>query len=157
MSDMDKLRRIAEDLGKKGQRYWPAFPTPDLMGWLLHEGQCVYCGTNLIEIRSVTNALGTTDHLLPKGTYPELENAPLNLVPCCTGCNGIKRNWDPNSVSPPLYDRNTDDGIKNEKTQREFIERAKKYVETKRTEREGEFPADRAFWLEAVQKLKKSS
>jgi hypothetical protein len=159
MIDQQKLRRIAEELGKKGRlktgrRYWKEFPVPHLMGWLLHKGHCPYCGENLLDSKSMQNAIGGTDHLLPRCDYPELENDPLNFVPVCAGCNGLKRHWDPNTCGPILYNRGQEDHIRDEEVQSALIERAKAQIEKRRTERVANFPEDHANWLRALEELR---
>ena len=103
------------------------------------------------------NGLGGTDHLLPKRDYPKLENDPLNFVPACVGCNGLKRDWDPNAVSPQLYDRENESHIKDEETQRMLISRAREHIDKKRKERETDFPEDQANWLEALKQWRTHS
>src|SRR4051812_10868814 len=99
----DNLRRVAKDLRRTGSGgYWSTFCVADLMEWLRKDGICTYCGNSIVDKHHVTNMLGTWDHLLPKVKYPELENHPLNRVPCCTYCNSIKRDWDPNAVGSTL-------------------------------------------------------
>ncbi|BDR55267.1 hypothetical protein KIMH_13780 [Bombiscardovia apis] len=44
--------------------------------------RCPYCGVNH------ANQL---DHYLPKADYQYLSVTPLNLIPCCQRCNGVKR------------------------------------------------------------------
>lgn len=95
MTNLEDLRHIAEGLQAQGGSYWQLFPKlterPDLMGWLLHKGQCVYGDTPLVEVRDMINRLGQTDHLLPKDKYPELQCDLFNLVPVCYACNSLKR------------------------------------------------------------------
>jgi 5-methylcytosine-specific restriction endonuclease McrA len=156
MPELNKLRAIAKDLQDKKGTYWRMFPNlkerPDLIGWLLHEGQCVYCGTDLVEVYHMTMRLGETDHLLPKdkNKYPELEGDVLNLVPACHGCNGLKLNWDPNTDGPHLYIRENESQIRDENIQRELISRATKYIDGERQKRRVVFRLDQANWLEAL-------
>ncbi len=53
--------------------------------------------------------VATLDHYLPKENYPEFAVLPANLVPCCTGCNGAKRTYIPNSVEEQLFHPYFDD------------------------------------------------
>lgn len=152
-ADLDKHRRFAENLQKKGG-YWGLFPTADLIGWLLHEGKCVYCDTPLVDTYHMTNGLGGTDHLLPKIKYPELRDDPLNLVPACAGCNGIKRNWDANEqFSPPLYQQEIGGGIKNKDIHDQLVLKAREEVDKKRRKRQQTFPTDQANWANAIRQL----
>jgi 5-methylcytosine-specific restriction endonuclease McrA len=92
-----ELRRIAKALKKK-KGYWATFNIVEhLMGWLLHEGQCVYCKTDLIKADYITVGLATTDHLIPRIKRPDLHKDWLNAVPACSRCNGLKRHADPTS------------------------------------------------------------
>lgn len=150
MPDLEKLRRIATDLRKRGG-YWGTFPLGDLMGWLLHKGRCVYCDTPLVEPYHMTNGLGGTDHLLPQADYPELDDDPLNLLPVCVGCNGLKRDWDPNTqVSPQLYHSKTGEPVRDEHTCELLISRAREHVDKRRKERQANFPKDQANWSDAL-------
>jgi hypothetical protein len=46
---------------------------------------CAYCGLN---------TPNTFDHYLPKSKFPEFSVLSLNLIPCCSDCNSLKRdNW----------------------------------------------------------------
>lgn len=62
-------------------------------------GVCPMCGH-----RDATEL----DHYLPKTQYPLLSTNPLNLVPCCSDCNGLKDNTYPKSREQefihPYYD-----------------------------------------------------
>jgi hypothetical protein len=156
MVDLEKLRRVAENLRKK-RGYWAEFPTADLMGWVLHKGQCVYCDAHLADSHNMTNRLGGTDHLLPKTKYPRLRDDPLNLAPVCGGCNGLKRDWDPNSEDlPQLYDPETGGAI-DEKIHALLISRARGRVDKKRKERQVNFPKDDANWADALRQWRTPS
>jgi 5-methylcytosine-specific restriction endonuclease McrA len=149
MPDLDKYRRVAVDLRKKGG-YWGEFPIADLMGWMLHQGRCVYCDAHLADGHHVTNRLGGTDHLLPKTKYPELRDDPLNLVPACGGCNGLKRDWDPNTeVLPVLYNPESGEAI-DENAHTQLVSRARERVAAKRKERQANFSKDQAKWADAL-------
>jgi len=154
MPDLNKLRAIAKDLQDKKGTYWRMFPAikerPDLLSWLLHEGECVYCGTDLVEVRHMVNRMGETDHLLPKDKYLELVGDVLNLVPACHGCNGLKLNWDPNADGPRLYVRENEAHVRDENIQIELISRARKYIDEERRKRRPIFQQDQANWLEAL-------
>lgn len=40
------------------------------------------------------NNVNTFDHLIPKNEFSELSDHPVNLMPCCSQCNGMKSsNW----------------------------------------------------------------
>lgn len=40
------------------------------------------------------NNVNTLDHLIPKSEFSELSDHPINLMPCCSDCNGKKSsNW----------------------------------------------------------------
>lgn len=62
-------------------------------------GVCPMCGH-----RDVTEL----DHYLPKSQYPLLSTNPVNLVPCCSDCNGLKDNSYPKNdyeeFIHPYYD-----------------------------------------------------
>lgn len=50
---------------------------------------CQYC---------TINSINSFDHYLPKEEYSEFSVNPLNLIPCCTECNGHKLvNWKENN------------------------------------------------------------
>lgn len=152
----DKLRGVAQELRAKGG-YWATFNVNDLMEWLEHEGTCTYCSASIVDEYHVTNRLGTWDHLLPKAKYLEIENHPLNRVPCCMACNCLKSSWDPNSqVLPRLYEPENGRDI-NTEIQQQLITRSKQYVEKKRAERNANFPSEHANWLAAMSKLGRSA
>ena len=48
------------------------------------KGTCQYCGV------SKPNSM---DHYLPISDYPEFSILGINLIPCCTDCNGKKRSY----------------------------------------------------------------
>ena len=59
-----------------------------------HGGRCAYCGRDLVGER-LSYASARTDHLLPKGQFPDLANHKDNWVLSCSVCNGAKRDWFP--------------------------------------------------------------
>jgi hypothetical protein len=141
-----RLVSIAKDL-KRGGGYWSLFPTPHLAGWLLSGAKCVYCGVDLLEKPHTIDGTATVDHLLPRQTYPELSQTLLNLVPCCAGCNNVKRGWDPNN-DPKLY--NLDDLTPFTMQMREeFTQRAKSHISELRMTRAANFERDRTRWAAA--------
>ena len=165
MPEFDKLHRLAKQLKDKKGTYWPPMPLPDIMGWLLRGGQCVYCDTPLVEIHKMINRLGETDHLLPKGKYKKLlvkakyENLtsdPRNLVPACSGCNSLKRHYDPNTDGPELYNPENESHI-SEDIQEQLITRARKHVNGERQTRHATFQQDQANWFEALKQWRTHS
>lgn len=60
-------------------------------------GYCAYC--------RYQNA-GTLDHFLPKAEFGMLAIEPWNLVPCCTDCNGNRKERSPNArlIHPHFLD-----------------------------------------------------
>lgn len=84
------------------RQYWNVFEYPEhLVGWLLTNMHCAYCGTNLMD-REIPNRTACTDHLLPRSQsqYKHLEcHSIMNAVACCRSCNQIKNGWDPNDGS----------------------------------------------------------
>jgi 5-methylcytosine-specific restriction endonuclease McrA len=101
LTDEVKLCQIAKDLKKRGG-FWGKFKIVEhLMGWLFHEGICVYCRADLIEADYITVGLATTDHLIPRVKRPDLDKDWLNAVPACSRCNGLKRHSDPTSEEGP--------------------------------------------------------
>jgi hypothetical protein len=53
--------------------------------------------------------VSSLDHYLPKENYPEFAVLPMNLVPCCSGCNGEKRAFIPNAEEEQLFHPYFDD------------------------------------------------
>lgn len=49
--------------------------------------QCVYCGIKIFE-----PLMASIEHFYPKSLYPELMNAPDNLLIACRACDAIKNN-----------------------------------------------------------------
>lgn len=45
---------------------------------------CQYC---------TLNSINSLDHFIPKGNFPEFSVNPLNLLPCCSECNGKKSKY----------------------------------------------------------------
>ena len=63
------------------------------------DDRCPLCGVGIVT---------TLDHHLPKSEYPVLSVVPTNLVPCCSWCQGAKREAFPdqseNQTLHPYYD-----------------------------------------------------
>ncbi len=57
--------------------------------YVTYDGKCAFCGCDLIDTPE-HYALGTIDHLLPKGEYPELADLEVNHVLSCFTCNQLK-------------------------------------------------------------------
>lgn len=53
--------------------------------------------------------VASLDHYLPRENYPEFAVLPVNLVPCCSGCNGEKRAFIPNAEEEQLFHPYFDD------------------------------------------------
>lgn len=53
--------------------------------------------------------VASLDHYLPRENYPEFAVLPVNLVPCCSGCNGEKRAFIPNAEGDQLFHPYFDD------------------------------------------------
>ena len=100
--DEEELCRIARGLRKRNEpEFWWKFSNlAHLVGWLRHRGRCVYCDTDLVEGQYIRHGWATTDHLLPKSVYPELDKCSLNTVPACSACNSLKGGVDP---SKPVW------------------------------------------------------
>lgn len=89
----DTLEKITEDSGMQAMKDdlqslydYKAKPFADLLDTLItHDGilddTCPNCDKDSVE---------TFDHLLPQSLYPEFSDHPLNLMPCCSECNGHK-------------------------------------------------------------------
>jgi len=58
------------------------------------EGRCAFCGRDLIGTPDAYS-IGTLDHILPKGKYPELSEDQRNKALSCLVCNHLKGNFDP--------------------------------------------------------------
>ncbi len=93
--------------------------------------------------------------MLPKKIYPELDDDPLNLVPTCVPCQGLKSDWDPNTVQPQLYAAN-ENRIRDEETQRTFILRAKEEIGNRPKRRVDDFVNGRGLenWVEALERVR---
>ncbi len=148
----EELREAAGRLHRaQGGAYWRSFNgaadgSPGravLMGWIRFRCKCAYCCKNLADPTQMLG-LGNTDHLLPRGAYPELNylqnaSAYLNAVPCCAPCNRIKRAFDPNGGVDigtgqrydPVYDRSRDESLTPE-MQIELIRRAEAHIKEER-------------------------
>ena len=145
MTDLNALRQVAEELRRQGP-YWRTFrPVEHLMGWLYDEGKCVYCDVNLVPAHTKARS-ATTDHLLPKGQYPELHTDPLNAVPACADCNHTKGTWDPNENGERPQCLTSE-------MRRDFIARAKEHIRAKRQRGEATSQQDLAAWQEALEAL----
>jgi hypothetical protein len=160
MQDPEQLRQTALWLQGKGG-YWGTFLCIEpLMGWLNHNGFCVYCNAYLIDGSHMTGGLATTDHLLPKENYPALDFTNgalpfrdyLNAVPACVGCNCLKRSWDPNTYGPELYHSGTDSRLTCE-MQKELIRRARTHIESKRAKRMSINDQEQTNWETALNQL----
>jgi HNH endonuclease len=146
MIQMDELRMVAGDLQQQGQ-YWRSFKRIEhLMGWLYDKGKCVYCDEDLVEKGHTITGSATTDHLLPKRKYIQLDDEPLNAVPACSACNHLKGQWDPNERgdTPAL----TAD------LRREFVARARGHIRAKRQKRAAEFQLDLEAWQRALRRCR---
>jgi hypothetical protein len=64
-----------------------------------------------------------SDHLLPKSKYADLGHDPANLVPSCSECNYLKRDYDPSAGTVPAD---------LDKARPNLIENAKAEIERKR-------------------------
>jgi len=154
------LKDTAEWLSGQTE-YWGSFrvnrkdkpePLAHLMGWLKHEGHCVYCGKNLVGDAETLRHAATTDHLLPKGEYPELDSDPLNAVPACGVCNSLKRAYDPNKHLG-VYRKGS--GCLTPEQQERLIEDVKEScLKTKTAERDSNFEDNFNSWKEALERLK---
>ena len=63
-------------------------------------GRCPYCGQRDV---------GTLDHYLPQGSFPEFSVLPSNLIPCCRDCNHEKREHIPSTNFDQLFHPYFDD------------------------------------------------
>ncbi len=148
--DLEKARNFAIELNKKGGYWGGRWGVYQLVGWVLHRGVCVYCGTNLIDPRYIgPGALVATDHLLPKGPkhYPDLEAEELNQVPSCSTCNSLKGSFDPSEGI-----RLTRDDLMVKATRYKLILRATDHIHKNKAVRIDQFELDLANWNEAMRK-----
>ena len=153
--ELEKAQRIANELYKKG-RYWSGrqgWGSYQLAGWILHNGTCIYCKTDLSDPRKLIPGKGqATDHLLPKSKYPELELEDLNQLPCCSTCNRLKDDFDP-SVGVKEGIRLTRDDLRIQETRDTLIQNAKDDLDKKNAGRKPRFDdEDLADWNEAMRK-----
>jgi hypothetical protein len=125
----DELLQLATRLQTE-QRYFQGWNIAALQGFLRHDGRCVYCGEDLFRDFSIGSC---GDHLLPKSKYAHLSQHPANLVPACSECNHLKRDYDP-SEGIDLADL--------DEARPKLIENAKAEIERKRVEGDwrNEFP-----------------
>jgi hypothetical protein len=63
-------------------------------------GRCPYCGQRDV---------GTLDHYLPQGGFPEFSVLPSNLIPCCRDCNHEKLEHIPSTNFDQLFHPYFDD------------------------------------------------
>jgi hypothetical protein len=66
-------------------------------------GRCPYCGQRDV---------GTLDHYLPQGSFPEFSVLPSNLIPCCRDCNHKKLEHIPSTSFDQLFHPYFDDWSK---------------------------------------------
>jgi hypothetical protein len=140
-SSEERLRELAIRLRGMPGVYWRSFGVigiEALMGWTRFRCKCVYCCKGLAEPNHMLG-LGTTDHLLPRGRYPELDflsrDSPrnyLNAVPCCFSCNRIKRATDPNELGSRLYEKGIETKQLTPEMQIMLIDRARRHIDEKR-------------------------
>lgn len=88
ISENARMKANADDL--KSLYKYNAKPFQGLYEFLVKKNG-VLCDTcPNCELDSITSF----DHQLPQSKYPEFSDHPLNLMPCCQGCNGHKSaNW----------------------------------------------------------------
>jgi 5-methylcytosine-specific restriction endonuclease McrA len=159
-----ELRRTGGFWGEMGRARDEDRTETAFMGWIHCKGLCVYCGDNLIDCDLMVHGLVSTDHLLPSCKYPELDftkvgTDPLNAVTACWGCNGLKRNWDPNTD----HKKDAPDNLDSEEalyrvpdrpltleTQKILIARAKGYIEKKRASKRLNNAQDLENWRRIV-------
>lgn len=55
---------------------------------------CPYCNRSYIFTSSKSGTRPQYDHYFPKSKYPYLALSMYNLIPCCSICNGLKRDVD---------------------------------------------------------------
>lgn len=100
----EELKRVSMNLSRK-KGFWGKFRRiTHLMGWVFHEGRCVYCQADLVYGDYISCGLASTDHLVPKSRRSESFDPDgnwENLVPACSRCNGLKRHQDPSSEEGP--------------------------------------------------------
>lgn len=89
----DRLEDVAESADMKAMKTdlqalydYDAKPFANLLDQLITQDgvlddTCPNCDKDSVE---------TFDHLLPQSLYPEFSDHPLNLMPCCSECNGHK-------------------------------------------------------------------
>lgn len=152
---LEKAQKIANELYKKG-RYWSGrqgWGQYQLTGWILHNGTCVYCKTDLRDPRKlIPGKEQATDHLLPKSKYSELKEVDLNQLPCCATCNMLKGEFDP-SIGVKEGIRLTKDDLKVQETRDTLIQKTKDYLDEKTAGRKPRFDdEDLADWEEAMRK-----
>jgi hypothetical protein len=109
-----------------------------LQVWAECDFRCAYCDADLLSSYDLY-ALGQTDHLLPRGAYPQLCESPSNHVLSCWTCNRLKRHWDPNTrVGDMIF---TQGVALTSEQRRTLIDRAATYVKSLRTHRSAELSA----------------
>lgn len=72
---------------------------------------CPYCNRSYVFTSEETGTRPQYDHFFPKSKYPYLALSLYNLIPCCSICNGLKRDVDTHE-SPFIYPY--DEGYGNE-------------------------------------------
>lgn len=96
---------------------------------------CEYCGRDLLHDR-LGYAVIELDHLLPKGSHPELENCSDNWVASCgVMCNRTKGDWSP--VEPRITEEELNDH------RDEFVQAARAYIYQQRVNQDH-------YWLDVI-------
>jgi 5-methylcytosine-specific restriction endonuclease McrA len=143
----DKLR---DELGVSEMGSWSF---EDLYCGMRDDLYCVYCGCDLIKDRDdlsgrdIFNYLHYFDHLLPTSKYPELERELSNRVLCCTPCNQLKQDWDPNQPMP-IYLART--GQLLEEDRKELIRRSKEHLQGLRRTADENFAKQRSRIIDCM-------
>src|SRR5215813_1270051 len=117
--------------------------------WLRDKFQCVYCDRDMLESYDTHYWFSHIDHLLPRSyeKYKELQNVKWNRVLSCCSCNGLKKDFDPDSESK-LYVQGS---LTTSDANREFwLTKARDFVTALRDARTKHFELEKAL-LRSVQ------
>jgi hypothetical protein len=94
--DYGAINKVARDLHPEFKRLGSEWYQESIILCLRHDGECAYCGLDLLSSHGICYHLWCLDHLLPQAKYPGLKDHPENHILACKPCNSIKGAFDPN-------------------------------------------------------------